>query len=276
MAFTTKEIVKKHILDHHLGSEKVENERASLQGSEWTQLEKRMVLEGSEKIKGKEQIEPTREEISFASADIQNLSHSELMPDTVAAASDSSLGTVYIENIDYHVDYDLGQITRLSSGAIPQGASAAVWYLYYRIYEKGVDFDIDCQRGRIKRRSGGAIESGQWVYVDYTAEYGSLDDEAIVNAISEADSQILDFIDSVHHDSSDKLLVAAETYLAVSIICRIRAMESISPSRGKASTAGGPDAMSWTSLSDMYKKEAYNILSKYAGPMNSLNSPSRA
>ena len=273
MAFTTREIVKKHILDYHLGSENVENEKTQFQGADWVQLHKRMIFGGSENLKAKEQIEPTREDISFDSSDIQNLSHSELIQDTVVAAADSSLGTIYIENVDYHVDYDSGQITTITSGSIPQGAAIAVWYLFYRVYEKGVDYDIDYQRGRIRRRSGGAIESGQWVYADYTAEYGSLDDDAIVNAIAEANSRIMDFIDIIHHDSNDKLLVRAETYLAVSIICRIRAMESISPSRGKTESA---DAMSWTALSDMYKKEAFNILSKYAGPGDNLNSPSKA
>ncbi|UCE65312.1 MAG: hypothetical protein JSU85_10600 [Candidatus Zixiibacteriota bacterium] len=273
MAFTTREIVKKHILDHHLGSENVENEKTRFQGTDWIQLYKRMILGGSEKIKGKEQIEPTREDISFDTADIQNLSHTELIPDTVVAAGDSSLGIIYIENVDYHVDYDIGRITRITTGSIPQGAAIAVWYLYYRVYEKGVDYDIDYQRGRVRRRSGGAIESGQWICADYTAEYGSLDDDAIANAISEANSRIMDFIDGIHHDSNDKLLVSAETYLAVSIICKIRAMESISPSRGKTESA---DAMSWTALSDMYKKEAFNILSKYAAPGDNLNSPSKA
>jgi hypothetical protein len=188
-------------------------------------------------------------------------------------AGDSSLGKIYIENVDYHIDYDDGSISRITSGAIPQGATVIIWYLYYRVYEKGIDYDFDYQQGRVKRRSGGAIESGQWAKADYTAEYSSLDDDAIVNAISEANSRILDFIDTVHQDSNDKLLVAAETYLAVSIICGIRAMESISPSRGKTESS---DAMSWTALSDMYKKEAYNILSKYAGPGGNLNAPSKA
>jgi hypothetical protein len=273
MAFTTSEIVKKHILDHHLGSENIENEKIHLRGADWARLQKRMILEGSEKIKGKEQIEPTHEDIKFDTADIQNLSHSELIQDTVVAASDSSLGKIYIENIDYHIEYDGGCISRIASGSIPQGATITVWYLYYRVYEKGIDYDIDYQRGRIKRRSGGAIESGQWIYADYTAEYGSLDDDAIGNAISEANSRILDFIDSVHHDSNDKLLVSAETYLAVSIICKIRAMESISPTRGKTESS---DAMSWTALSDMYRKEAYNILSKYAASGGHLKSPSKA
>jgi len=273
MAYTTSEIVKKHILDHHLGSSNVENESVRLQSTDWIQLQKHIILEGSEKIKGKEQLEPTREDVSFASADSQSLSHSDLIQDTVVAAGDSSLGTIYIENVDYHVDYDSGAITRLAGGSIPSGATVSVWYLYYRIYEKGVDYDLDYQRGRVKRISSGAIESGQSILADYTAEYGSLDDDAIENAISEADARIIDFIDSAYHDSSDRLLVTAETYLAVSIICGVRAMESVSPSLGKS---GGSDALSWTALSDMYKKEAYNILSKYTGPGNRLNSPSKA
>jgi len=273
MAFTTSEIVKKHILDHHLGSTNVENESVRLQGTDWIQLHKHVILEGSEKIKGKEQLEPTREDISFASADNQSLSNSELIQDTVVAAGDSSLGTIYLENVDYHVDYDSGEITRLAGGAIPSGATVSVWYLYYRVYEKGVDYDIDYRRGRVKRITSGALESGQSILADYTAEYGALDDDAIKNAISEANVRIIDFIDSAYHDSSDGLLVTAETYLAVSIICGIRAMESVSPSLGKA---GSADAMSWTALSEMYKKEAYNILSRYAAPFDNLNSPAKA
>jgi hypothetical protein len=273
MSFTTKEIVKKHILDHHLGSTNVENEAVRLLGTEWLQLQKHIILEGSEKIKGKEQLEPNREDISFSSADTQGLSHAELIQDTVVTASDSSLGIIFVENVDYHIDYDTGEITRLAGGSIPQGASVTIWYLYYRVYEKGIDYDLDYSRGRIRRISSGAIESNQMILADYMAEYGALDDDAIVNAISEANSRIIDFIDSVHHDSNDKLLVTAETYLAVSIICGIRAMEAISPSKGKTESA---DAMSWTALADMYKKEAYNILSRYAGPGNNLNSPSKA
>ncbi len=273
MAYTTKEIVKKHILEHHLGSKKVENERLCLSGSDWSPFRKRMILDGSEKIKGKEQIEPTRESVKFTAADTMQLSHSELICDTVVAASDSSLGTLYIENVDFNLNYDSGEFTRILSGSIPQGAEVAVWYLYYRVYEKGVDYSIDYQKGQLKRLTSGAIESGQWVDVDYTAEYDSLDDSSIENAISEANNQVIAFIDEAHYDSADNSLVGAETYLAVSIICRIRAMESISPSRGETKSA---DAMSWTALSEMYKKEAYNLLSRFSGPLSRFNSPSRA
>lgn len=274
MPFTTKDIVKKHILDHHLGSTLIENEPVQLTGNDSVSLQRRMILKGSEKVKGKELLEPVEETVSFAGSDTFGLSHSELIPDTVVVAGDSSLGTVYLENIDYHIDYDAGEIRRIGSGSLAAGAGVVIWYLYYRIYQRGVDYDIDYQRGTLRRRSSGDIEPGQRVLVDYTAEYGSLDDEAIENAITEAHEQVLSYIDDTYRDSADRSLVSAETYVAVSIICRIRAIAAVSPSRGSANNA--VEARSWSALSDTYKKEAYIILSRFTGIIGSFKSPSKA
>ncbi len=273
MPFTTTEIVKKHILDHHIGSTIVSNEAAQLPVSGPAQLQKQMILASSETVKAKEHNVPTSENVSFVTSDEINLAHSKLIADSVIVASDTSLRQVYTENVDYHIDYSQGTIRRIPAGVIAAGAEVIVWYLFYRIYQRGIDYDIDYQQGTLTRRNSGAIEAGQWVMVDYTTEYGSLDDSAIENAIAEADQEILSFIDEVYRESSDRALVTAETYLAVSIICRIRAMEAISPSRGK--TSGG-DAQSWAAISEMYRKETYNILSRFAGPIGSFNSPSKA
>jgi len=275
MPFTTKEIVKQHILDHHIGSTNISGEALQLTGTEFSQLEKRMILQSSETVKAKEHNSPVQEDIAFSGDEAVGLSHSKLMPESVVVASDSSLGYIYTENLDYQIDYDIGSIRRISAGSIPENANVVVWYLYYRIYQRGVDYDIDYQKGAIKRRLSGAIEAGQWIFMDYTAEYGSLDDGAIDNAIAEAGEQVSSFIDETYRDSADRALVTAETYLAVSIICRIRAMESISPSKARSTSAAG-EAQSWTAISDMYRKEGYNILSRYAGAIGSFKSPSRA
>lgn len=274
MPFTTKEIVKKHILDHHIGSAKIYDEKIQLNAADSSQLEKRMILADSERVKAREQNDPNEENISFASSNSASLAHNQVIPNTVVAANNSSLSKIYIENIDYQIDYNSGIITRIVSGSIPEDGAVSVWYLNYRVYQRGSDYDMDYQAGTLKRRSGGAIESGQWVLVDYTTEYGNLDDSSIENAISEANDQVLSFIDEAYRESADRLLVTAETYMSVAIICRIRAMESISPSRGK--TDGGNESRSWAALSDMYKKEAYNILSKFAGRLGSFKSPASA
>ncbi len=274
MPYTTKDIVKKHILDHYLGSTLIENEPVRLTGNDTVNLQKRMILKDSEKVKGKERLEPVEETVIFTGSDTFGLSHSELIPDTVVVAGDSSLGTIYLENIDYHIDYDAGEIRRINSGSLAAGASVVIWYLHYRIYQRGVDYDIDYQKGTIRRRSSGDIESGQRVLVDYTAEFGGLDDEAIENAITEAHEQVLSYIDETYRDSADRSLVSAETYLTVSIVCRIRAMEAVSPSRGRANNAA--EAKSWSALSDTYKKEAYIILSRFTGVISSFKSPRKA
>jgi hypothetical protein len=273
MPYTTKEIVKKHILDHHIGSVIISNEAVQIAASEPTQLQKQMILPSSETVKAKEQNTPVREALSFYLTDEVQLGHPKLIPDSIIVASDSSLGQVFVENIDYHIDYSLGTIRRLTLSAIPTNSEVVIWYQFYRIYQRGVDYDLDYQAGTIRRRSSGAIEAGQWVLIDYTAEYGSLDDTSIENAISEASEQILSFIDESYRESSDRGLVMAETYLTVSNICRIKAMESLSPSRAKAS---GNDAQSWAAISDMYRKESFNILSRFAAALNSFNSPSKA
>ena len=274
MSFTTKELVKKHILEHHIGSKIIYDEAVQLLANDISNLQNCVILASTESIKAKEQNEPTLENISFADGDSIILSHPKLIPDSVVVSNDSSLGRIYIENVDYGIDYSTGQIRRIASGSIPAGGNVVIWFLYYRIYQRGIDYDIDYQRGTLRRRTSGDIESGQWVLVDYTTEYGNIDDEAIENAIVEANQQLVTFIDDVYRDSSDRSLVTAETYLAISIVCRIRAMESISPSRGADTKSS--DAMSWRALSDMYRREAYDILARFAGVLGSFKSPSKA
>jgi hypothetical protein len=274
MPYTTKEIVKKHILDHHIGSIIVHDERLQLNGTDSSRLQRRMLLPQSEIVKAREMNEPFEQNLGFGAGDQVTLSHGKLIPDSVVVANDSSLGRIYSENVDYHIDYDAGTIRRLSSGSIPTSSNAVIWYLFYRVYQRGVDYDIDYQNGSVKRRNSGAIESGQWVLLDYTSEFSSLDDAAIDNAIGEANAQILSFIDSSHRESNERALVIAETYLAVSVICRIRGMESISPSMGKAGADG--DARSWAAISEMYRKEAYSILAPFAATVGAFKPPSKA
>jgi len=233
-----------------------------------------LIIPDSEKVKGKEMIEPFREDIDFSGSETVELSRTELIPDTIVVAADSSLGTIYVENLDYHVDYDSGRIIRIQSGSIPAGAVAVAWYLYFRIYERGSDYDFDYQRGRVRLRSQGDIESGQNVFIDYTAQFSGIDDDSMDNAIAEADDQVLGYIDDIYRDSNDRSLVTAETYLAVSIVCRIKAMESMSVSSARTNSSN--ESKSWSTLSDLYRKEAYSLLAKYAASIGSLKSPKKA
>ncbi len=262
MAFTNIALVRKHILEYQLGTETITNSPFQLTRADWVQLPHISISVGSENIKAKEQFSPTKEEVNLTPDTWINLLHSELIFDSVVVASDSSLGKIYVENLDYSIDYEGGRIKSIASGDIPDNANVVVWYLFYKIYQKDSDYQIDYFNGKIKRIPSGGIEDGQWVLVDYKVEYGFLSDEIISNSILEANAQVLKLIDSVYHNSTEQSLVIAETYLAVSILCGIKAVET-SNSKSSGSFAR-VSFSSWENLSDSYRKKAYVILSDYA------------
>jgi hypothetical protein len=272
MGFTNLDLVKKHILEHHIGTTSFENIPFHLIGIGWLQLPHTRILSGSEKVKAKEQNSPTSESISFSSGggETFQLSHGELIPDSVVVAKDSSLGQIYTENVDFSVDYDNGKITRINTGSIPRDVSAVVWYFYYRVYQKDTDYQMGYSNGKLKRLSAGVIEDGQWVLIDYQAEFSLLSDQTITQAIVEAEDKVLKFIDSAYKDSTDQSLVTAETYLAISILCNIKAMEVMTQASSLT------QSKSWREMADTYRNQAYTLLAKFVRNQGTLSSPKLA
>lgn len=274
MGFTNIDLVKKHILEHELGTVSKENVACRLEGETPFQLPHILILSGSEKLKAKEQNTPTQETISFASSDTVQLAHQELIPDTVVVASDSSLGEIYVENVDYSIDYDEGRISRIPSGSIPPASSMVIWYLFFRIYTRDTDYQIDYTKGQIKRLGSGDIEDGQWVLVDYTVEFALLSDDVIENATKEANDQILKYINSSYANSTDQSLVTAETYLVVSILCNIKAMEAMT--QNVASGTGWQAhslSLAWSKMSGIYRERAYELLKRFKKDPGGFCSP---
>jgi hypothetical protein len=274
MGFTNIYLVKKHILEHELGTISKENVACHLVGESPFQLPHILLLSDSEKVKASEQNVPTQEIISFASSDSVNLSHQELIPDTVVVAKDSSLGEIYVENVDYSINYDGGSINRISSGSIPPDSPVVIWYLFYRLYVRDTDYQINYTKGQIKRLSSGDIEDGQWVLVDYTVEFALLSDEVIENSVQEASHQILQYIDPTYANSTDQSLVTAETYLAVSILCNIKAMEAMTQNvaSGTGSQAHNM-SLAWSRMSITYREHAYQILKSFKKDLGGFCSP---
>jgi hypothetical protein len=274
MGFTNIDLVKKHILEHELGTVAKENIACRLVGETQFQLPHLLLVSGSEKVKAKESATPVSETVDFASSEVVQLANKELIPDTVVVASDSSLGQIYSENLDYTIDYQHGIITRIADGAIGTGASVVIWYLFFRLYVKDSDYKIDYPKGLIRRISSGDIEDGQWLLVDYSVEFALLSDEVMENAVKEASDQVLKYIDSSFVNSRDQSLATAETYLAVSILCNIRAMEAMT--QNAATGSGGQTrslSLAWAEMSGTYRQLAFQILEKFKRDPGGFCSP---
>ncbi len=270
MSFTTIDTVRKHILENHISISEIDSEPVKIDDNSAGLVRYPPVTENSEKVKAKEQIKPDYQDIIFEEQNQVALVKNNLIRDSVVVASDSSLGHIYRENIDYTIEYNTGVISLIPDGDIPHWENISIWYMPFRVYTRGVDYSIDYQTGAIKRLAPGDIEIGQWLYVDYTTEHVFITDETIANAISEANEQVLNFIDSVYSSSTDRSLVVAETYLSISVICRIKAMWAVSSGSNNNISA------TWSALSDQYKRDAYNLLEKFIGSFGTFKSPGKA
>lgn len=274
MAYTNIELVRKHLQESVRTEGKVENHRVILSGVETVVFPHAGLIAGSERVKGKEQIAPARESVVLYD-EPKSLSKSALLPDSVVAAKDSSLTEIYAENVDFVVDYASGTITRMADGNIASGQSVTIWYYYFTLYSKDEDYLISYQNGEVTRLEDGNIADGQIVWIDYEIESGLFADDVITNAIIEASTQLEDRIDSNVVDDATSVLTIAETYLTVSILTQIRALEIIQSSALSASSRAGLSSQ-LLEISNRYRQEYDDIIKPFLKTGSRLSGPTRS
>lgn len=274
MAYTNIELVRKHLQESVRTEGKVENHRVILSGVETVVFPHAGLIAGSERVKGKEQIAPARESVVLYD-EPKSLSKSALLPDSVVAAKDSSLTEIYAENVDFVVDYASGTITRMADGNIESGQSVTIWYYYFTLYSKDEDYLISYQNGEVTRLEDGNIADGQIVWIDYEIESGLFADDVITNAIIEASTQLDDRIESGVVDDATSVLTIAETYLTVSILTQIRALEIIQSSALSASSRAGLSSQ-LLEISNRYRQEYDDIIKPFLKTGSRLSGPTRS
>jgi hypothetical protein len=265
--FTNVDKVKQHLSESGVGQDAFQDVAVHLVGIVPVSLGAAHVRAGSVLVKSKEIGKPQQQAVSFSTDQI-SLTDQHLIPDSVVVASDTSLGQIYTENLDYNTDYSAGKLLRLDNGAINSGMSVSVWYYRYDLRKEGEDFSVNLSLGTIRRIAGGAIEDGQVVFVDFQTEGGVFAESQIAQAIGEADARILQLIDSRYHNSMDQTLVSAETYLAVAILCRMKAVTALSPAN-----ATGDNAPNWLALGQQYESQGLELLVRYIPARPTLSSP---
>ncbi|MBU1470709.1 MAG: hypothetical protein KJ723_08485 [candidate division Zixibacteria bacterium] len=274
MPYTNIELVRKHLQESEQSTGQIENHLIRPDGLTAVQLPHAGIVDGSEKVKGKEQIAPARETISLA-GEASSLSRGDLIAESVVIASDSSLTQIFTENIDYTVNYTSGGITRIPTGLIQSGQDVSVWYYHYKIFEKGIDYLISYQNGTITRVDGGSIEDGQMLWIDYEIESGLFSDDVITNAVVEASAQLDSRIDETLAESVISVLTIAETYLAVSILTQIRALDVLQSSSLSSANKGNVSTR-FLEVSSRYRNDFEDMIRPYLRPATRLSGPVRS
>lgn len=269
MPYTTVDLIKKQTLIPGAESAPAQSVETTLTGTQNTQVAPGPIVPGSVTVKSAGQVAPTSEGVEFISDTIV-ASGAPLVPGSLTLASDSSLGVIYSEGIDYTVDHVTGAVKRASGGAISSGAAAHLWYFPYTVYVEGVDYLVDEINGQVKRIGSGAILSGASVIVDFEAETPGFTDDVFNEAALEANQRVSNAVDPNGDFGANLILQTAATYLGASIICRIAATAAL------VTDTQGKNASLWLEISRSFAKDASDLLDAFRPPGAALSGPKRA
>ena len=270
MSYTNIDLVRRHISFDESGTGLRRDQPVIFADQEWVNLPGRNLIKNSVVVKAVRNYSPVFEEAMIVNGTI-TLSNSRLLHDSVTAASDSSLGTIFRENIDYSVDIEKGVIKSIEVGALPANGKVAVWYYHYSIYIEGHDYSLDYTAGMIRRLTAGDIQPGQTVLVDYELSVSRIDDELINQAVSEANALIEKQVDPHRQFGADGALQAAATFLAVSLVCRMAAAGDL------ISTANGhQSAAAWLKIAESYRGDYEDYLKSFRSQIGRLSRPTHA
>jgi len=191
-----------------------------------------------------------------------------VVPGSVVAASDSSLGEIYTENRDYVIDYRHGLLYVKSGGDLVAGATIVVWHRPYVVYAAGVDYTVTAASGELRRLSGGDIDPNETVYLDYAPLYASISEVIVEAAVLEANDLIAKEVDPGGQFGADPVLQAAATNSALAIVCRSLAARALISSAGDDGAA-----TAWMKLGEQYGAISERLIKAFRPPFDNPASP---
>lgn len=262
---TDLETIKKIIFNDVIFIPEVRNERITLTLYDASQLQHKQINENSEDIKRIATFIPhadSKNPVTLNSNIEVTLDFQKIVWDTVVVADSLALLVIYLENIDYIIDYDNGTIRRTSVGsAIPSGGQVYVWYQPFAVLSRSSDYNIDYNAGTINRRAGTLLPDGCTIYCDYSHTQITFSDELIKELIYEMESFISPRLKAGYTlDSPDPGLKSAATNFVLYLFCLSQDLKELSI----AGSSNSDDlAERWAELSDKYLTTANTLFSKY-------------
>jgi hypothetical protein len=267
MSYTSAEQVRHHLVIPFPIEDQVRDQLVAMSGSDYVRFYGGAVDPESFRVKSIRSRKPTRSTVTFSNGSAVIAADS-IVPDSAVVASDSSLGTVYVENVDYIVDYGNGTLAVKAGGVLSSNDHVTVWFLPYALYEASSDYSLDATHGRIKRLTGGDIAGGETTWLDYRPVYVSVTDEIVDNAVAMANGMIEREVDPEGEYEADSTLSAAATYRALEIVCRAAASRELASQRGADKVAAG-----WMKLSDDYATRSDLLLRNFRAPYSGPRAP---
>ncbi|HUV29497.1 MAG TPA: hypothetical protein VMY05_00200 [Acidobacteriota bacterium] len=270
MSYTNADQVRHHLVARFPIQGRVSNQAVVIRSDDYISFYGGAVDQSSLVVKSLQANEPTRVDVTLG-AGRNALGTSPLVPGSVVVASDSSLGTVYVENADYVVDYETGELMIKDGGSLSAGQDVTAWCIAYREYTAGADYEVRADRGEIRRLAAGDIAGGETLWLDYSPVYQTFDDEVVNNAVITANGLVEREVDKDRQFGADPMLVTAATYRALEVVCRTSAVRELS-----GTDSGDRKALAWMKLAEEYAAEAARLLRSFRPPGMNASAPRRA
>lgn len=267
MSYTNVTLVGHHLATAFPVYGAVSDQPAVLDNADYVSFFSGAIEESSLKVKSVQSSSPDRVVLTLVSG-TNRLTANPIKEGSVVVASDSSLGTVFVENVDYVIDYASGDLLIKAGGALAVDDNICAWYVPYVTYVAGSDFQVRADLGEIRRLTGGSIASGETVFLDYTPVYQSHTEEILGAAVQEANGQIEREVDPSGSFGADSVLQAAATYRALSIICFASAARELSSMRGEDRSA-----VAWMKLAESFAKQSSQLIAEFRPPFDGPSGP---
>lgn len=257
MSYAAIEQVRAHLVDNRPMSDVVYNQTIIFADNKWVRFFAGAVDADSIVIKGRRARTPVRTSVTLAAAPV-SIGATHLESGTVVVASDSSLGTVFTENVDFTVDYTKGEIAVREGGGLSVGDTITLWYTPFEPFVGGTDFQLDADHGSVRRLVSGRIAPGETALIDYRPVHASFSDAIVETAVSEANAVIERTVDPKREFGADPTLALAATYRALAIICRTAASRALSAPSGSDRIA-----IAWMKLAEDYSTRSESFLNEF-------------
>jgi hypothetical protein len=257
MSYTSIDIIKHHLDIPFPITDKVDDQAVVIFGNDYVTFFGGSLDASSVSVKSIQDTTPQRLTIVLSSTTTSIIS-TPIVPGSVVAASNSSMSEVYIENQDFIIDYQNGNLIIKSGGVLSVGNTVTVWYVPYIVYSAGSDYRINSTAGEIQRITSGNIADGETVFIDYTPVFSNLTEDVLSNAAKEANGLIEKTIDPDQQFGADPILQTAATYKSLEIVCRSSAMRELSSGRNNNRAAAV-----WMKLADKYQELSKNMLNAF-------------
>lgn len=270
MSYTSSEQVRHHLITPSALRDQVVNQPVALKSTDVVQFYGGTVEASSVLVKSIKTNDPTRVKVTLTGQSTSFASQP-VVPGSVVVASDSSLGIIFSENVDYIIDYTDGDLIIKTGGSLSVEQEVSIWHVPFTLYLSGTDYQLRAERGEIKRLTSSSIADGETVYLDYAPVYLSFTDEIVNNAVVMANGMVESEVDPDGQFEADSTLGAAATYRALEIICRAAASRALAGHQGDDRTA-----LVWIKLAQDYVGKSEQLLRAFHPPYDNPRPPARS